>query len=701
MDRLLLFPFAAALAWSASPAWAVDTAGADTSGTVADTASQPDIVINGQLLKYGVRKTSTATKTNTDVKDIPQALTTITSRQIEDQQLRSVGELLKYVPGASYGGGEGNRDQLVLRGNSSTADFFVDGVRDDVQYFRDFYNVDRVEVLKGPNAMIFGRGGGGGIINRVLKRPSLTSYRALTGSGDGWGGFRLTGDVDQPLSSVFGVRLNAMYEDGDSFRNHVDLKRYGINPTAALLVGPETRIDLSYEHFHDRRTADRGVPADGEEPIRGFTRTFFGDPGISFAKADVDLATIAVEHDFGSGLTLRNRTMFGDYGKFYQNVYGNGFNAATGLVSLNGYNNLTNRTNLFSQTDLVWQNRLAGIDQTLLFGFEVGREKSRNRHLTAILSRTTTPISDPTVDVDAIFAPAPSDANNRVRASVAALYAQDQIRPADWLEVVAGLRFDSLKIDVDDLRAAGGQFGRRDNLLSPRLGLILKPGQNLSFYASYSRSYLPQSGDQFSSLTDITDGLKPERFNNYEVGAKWEILDGLLATAAVYRLDRTNTRAADPLDPSHTVLTGAQRSRGVELGLERSVTSRWMVSGGYAFQDAKITTTTAAAPAGRKVPLVPRHSFSLWNRYDIAPTVGVGLGLISRSKSYASISNAVKLPAYTRVDAAVYYKLPHGMEAQVNFENLFGAHYFPTASNDNNIAPGAPRSVKATVGYRF
>jgi catecholate siderophore receptor len=370
---------------------------------------------------------------------------------------------------------------------------------------------------------------------------------------------------------------------------------------------------------------------------------------------------------------------------------------------LSGYNNRNDRTNLFSQTDLVWKTRLAGIDQTLLFGFEVGREKSRSKHLTAILlSGNSTPISDPTVDVDAIFAPAPNDADNRVKAAVAAVYAQDQLRPVDWLEVVAGLRFDSLKIDVDDLRAiGGGQFERRDNLLSPRLGLILKPGQNLSFYASYSRSYLPQSGDQFSSLTDVTDGLKPERFDNYEVGAKWEILDGLLATAAVYRLDRTNTRAADPNDPTHTVLTGAQRSRGLELGLERSVTSRWLISGGYAFQDAKITTTTAAAPAGRKVPLVPRHSFSLWTRYDLAGGIGVGFGVIARSKSYASISNAVKLPGYTRVDAAVFYKLPHGMEAQVNFENLLGAHYFPTASNDNNIAPGAPRSIKATVGYGF
>jgi catecholate siderophore receptor len=394
-------------------------------------------------------------------------------------------------------------------------------------------------VLKGPNAMIFGRGGGGGIVNRVLKRPTLAPYRDFTASADSWGDFRFTGDVDQPLSGTVGLRLNRMYEGGDSFRHHVELRRYGINPTAAIVSG-STRIDLSYEHFHDRRTADRGVPADGDEPIHGFTRTFFGDPDISFARANVDVGTIAVEHDFGGGLKLRNHTLVGDYRKFYQNVYGSGFNAATGLVTLSGYNNRNDRTNLFSQTDLVWDNHLAGIDQTMLLGFEVGREKSRNKRNTAqFLDGNTTPITDPTVDADVIFAPLPSDADNRVKATVGAAYVQDQIRLSPAFEIVAGLRFDSLKIDVDDIRAVGGgKFDRRDALWSPRLGLIAKPTKDLSLYASYSRSYLPQSGDQFSSLTDVTDGLKPERFDNYEVGAKWEVLDGLLATAALYKNER-------------------------------------------------------------------------------------------------------------------------------------------------------------------
>ncbi|MDQ3482835.1 MAG: TonB-dependent receptor, partial [Pseudomonadota bacterium] len=208
-------------------------------------------------------------------------------------------------------------------------------------------------------------------------------------------------------------------------------------------------------------------------------------------------------------------------------------------------------------------------------------------------------------------------------------------------------------------------------------------------------------GDQFSGLDLNSEALKPEQFDNYEIGAKWEPVEGLLATAAIYQLDRSNTRAADPLDPTRVVLTGAQRSRGLELGLERSISHRWQIAAGYALQKAEITETTAAAPEGREVPLVPRHSFSLWNRYDVNDRLGLGLGIIARSKSYASISNQVRLPAFARIDAAAFYELTRGVELQLNVENLFGADYYPTAHNDNNIGPGGPRSAKATLRFGF
>ncbi len=700
MRNLNQYSFAAALLVTTNP-----VAAATDSADSAEMAPAGEIVVTGQRDEYGVRSTTTATKTATDIRNIPQALTVISESQIEDQALRSIADLLTFVPGATPGTGEANRDQITLRGNNTTADFFIDGLRDDVQYFRDFYNVDRVEVLKGPNAMIFGRGGGGGIVNRVMKRSTLRSYREGLLSGDSFGGFRATGDVDQPLSNAVGLRVNGLYENGDSFRRHVDLERYGINPTVGILAGLATRIDLGYEYFHDRRTTDRGVPSSNGEPMDGFDRTFFGDPDKSYAKAEVNIARFGAEHEFAGGLTLRNKTLYGDYDKFYQNVFPNGAVTAAGMVRLSAYNDTTTRKNLFSQTDLVWDSRLGGIDQTLLVGFEVGRQKSHNQRRNGVFGTTAgsptfldVPLADPTVDVPVTFLA--NGANNDIKATVAAAYVQEQLRPTDWLEIVAGLRFDRLNMDVDNL-VNGQSFGRTDNLWSPRLGVILKPLDNLSLYTSYSRSYLPQSGDQFNSLAANTETLKPEKFDNYEAGLKWEPVEGLLATVAVYQLDRINTRVVDPADSTRFVLTGAQRSRGIELGLERSITDRWQISAGYALQDAEITETTSAAPAGRDVPLVPRHSFSLWNRYDFNRRVGAGLGLIARSKSFASISNAVKLPGYARVDGALFYQLPNGMEAQVNIENIFGADYFPTAHSDNNIAPAAPRTLKATVGYRF
>lgn len=343
------------------------------------------------------------------------------------------------------------------------------------------------------------------------------------------------------------------------------------------------------------------------------------------------------------------------------------------------------------------------MDQTILTGFELGGSEGRNQRRNGLFSTTTTgptsltvPLADPTVDVPVTFIA--NGNNSRVETRVAAVYVQDQIRPTDWLEIVAGLRFDRFSIDVLN-RGNGLTFERSDELWSPRLGLVVKPMSTLSLYASYSRSYLPQSGDQFNSLNLTGEALKPERFDNYEIGAKWQPIEGLLATLALYRLDRTNTQARDPINPQQIVLTGAQRSRGLELGLERSITDRWQISAGYSWQDAEVSETTTAAPKGRKVPLVPKHSFSMWTRYDVTPRIGLGLGAVARTRSYASISNQVKLPGYTRVDAAAFYKVARGVEAQLNVENLLGADYFPAAHNDNNIAPGAPRSAKLTLRF--
>ncbi|HEY0413576.1 MAG TPA: TonB-dependent siderophore receptor [Allosphingosinicella sp.] len=678
------------------------------------------IVVTGSRETYSVGQTSTATRTPTDLIDVPQAVSIVTERQIDDQALQSIADVLRYVPGAVISQGEGHRDQIILRGNSSTADFFVDGLRDDVQYYRGLYNLERVEVLKGPNAMIFGRGGGGGIVNRVTKRPEARRFAHADASADGWGAWNVQADLDAPLGEGMLARLNATYE---AFANHRDFyegRRLGLNPTLAFTPSERTRIDLGYEYDDDARIVDRGVPSAGAgtlaapaRPLTGFRRTFFGVPGLNSTQFRAHVAHGQVEHRFTDALTLTSRLLFGDYDKFYRNAMAQTavtLVAGAPTVGMEAYEDATQRRNLFSQTDLVWDAATGPVRHVLLAGVEYGGQKTAVRHLNGFFDsgvattnggrRTFVPLADPIALPPVTFRSGTGERSVRSRADVLAFYVQDQVSIGDHVELVAGLRRDRFRLRVADLLASA-RFRRTDALWSPRLGLVLKPAPAMSLYASYGRSYLPQSGDQFSSLDLTLPALEPERFDNCELGFKWNVRKALSLTAAVYRLDRTHTRAIDPADPSRTLLTGAQRSKGAEVSLTGEIRPGWRVSAGYAYTEAEIARTTAAAPAGRKVALVPRHQASLWTRHDFSRRFGAGFGLYHQSKSFTSISNSVLLPAFTRVDAAAYLKLGSHVEAQVNVENLLGSDYFSSAFNDNNIMPGAPTTLRGTLRFTF
>jgi catecholate siderophore receptor len=238
-------------------------------------------------------------------------------------------------------------------------------------------------------------------------------------------------------------------------------------------------------------------------------------------------------------------------------------------------------------------------------------------------------------------------------------------------------------------------------MFSPRIGLVLKPATPVSLYGSYSVSYLPSAGDQFSSLTDVTKALEPEGFENIEIGAKWDIADRVAITTAAYRLDRTNTRAPSPANPSLTVQTGSQRSTGYEVGVSGNVMPAWEIAGGFARQKTVITSTTASAREGATIPLVPASTFSLWSKHRVAPRLSAGLGVVHQTAMYAAIDNAVTLPGFTRYDAGVFATFSPNVRAQINLENVFNARYYPLAHNNNNITPGSPRAVRLSLTTGF
>jgi len=647
--------------------------------------------------------TASALKSPTQLLNVPQAVSVVSRGQIQDQSMQNMADVVRFVPGITMAQGEGHRDAPVIRGNVTTSDFYVNGVRDDVQYFRDLYNVERVEAVKGANALTFGRGGGGGVINRVTKQAEFVPFREISLQGGSFANRRVAGDANHNFTESVALRLNGVYENSGSFRDNVDVERYGFAPALSWKLGERTLIRSSYEYFNDDRTVDRGIPSYGGGPAQTGRSTFFGSSKESFAEAGVHIGTTSVEHQAGVW-TFRNTLLAADYAKFYQNILPGAVNPARTLVSLSGYFDSTARRNLFNQTDLSGVFRTGPLRHTIVGGGEFGRQHTENFRKTAFFGATATtlnvPFAAPDVVTNAVYRPAGTNADNNARNSVAAAFVQDQVELSRFVQLVAGVRIDRFAIDVLDRRASK-QLDRSDNFVSPRLGVVVKPISNVSVYGSYSVTYLPSAGDQFSSLTVTTQTLRPERFNNWETGAKVDLARGLSLTTALYRLDRNNSTARDPNNPAILVQTGSQRTNGFEAALNGSISRRWQIAGGYATQDAFVRRATAAAPFGAKMAIVPGHTFSLWNNYQLVSRLSLGLGIIHQSAMWAGIDNTVRLPSFTRGDAALFYTINERLRLQANIENVLDTTYFPTAHSNNNILPGSPRAARLGLIARF
>ena len=671
----------------------------------AEDLDAPTIIVTGYSEGYVATNSVTATKTDTPLIDVPQTISVVTRQQLDDQAQHSMADVLRYVPGTTVGQGEGNRDQITIRGQNSTADFFVDGVRDDVQYFRNLYNIERVEVLKGPYALIFGRGGGGGIINRVQKAPSAEQqYVGVTSSVNSFGNWDVAADVNTPLSGSAALRVNAFYENLDNHRDAFGGERYAINPYLAAELGDGWQAGLSYEYVKDDRVTDRGIPSLActqpctPGPLPGNRDTFFGVAEVNHTGLEAHLLKARLDGDLTDKLKWSTTLLYGHYDKFYSNVFANGpATALAGTVALSGYSDPTKRENLIAQSNLVWDVAVGGVENKVLLGLEYGAQHSANQRRNAVLSLSAlnlSAIAYPTATFPTVNRDSTSDV------TFFSAYAQNQISIGQHVDIVVGLRFDRFDIEGTDFAPNPDRpFARVDEKVSPRLGLILKPQENVSIYGSYSQSFLPRSGDQFLALSAVQENLAPEKFTNVELGAKWDVRPGLSTTLALFQLDRTNATTPNPADPTTTINIGETRTKGVEFGVTGRIARHWQISGGYTFQDAKLRGNEFV-----RLSQVPKHQFAVWNRVDVTSQIGVGMGVIRQSAQFAAIRTTAattRLPGYTRVDAALFFNVTETFQVQFNVENLLNATYFADAHNNNNITPGAPRNARLSARLKF
>jgi len=711
MQRSLSTPTALAAAVAAGLALLLSQNG------LAEDIPIEEVIVQGKFLS--IDKVDSV-KTPTPIIDIPQSLSIVSEEQIRDQAFVSLGDVVRYTPGGAISQGEGHRDAIIIRGIQTTADFFVDGVRDDVQYYRPLYNVEQIEVLRGPNALLFGRGGGGGVINRVQKkaRPG-EQFTLLDLAVDSFGGYSGTVDTNLDTGDRFGVRLIGFYQQLENHRDFFDGETYAVNPTVTFEFAENTTGTLSYEYVKDDRVVDRGVPSQNvvngpDEPLRGFRDTFFGSPEENFTSLEANIVRGRLDHEFSDQLRGNLTVQYADYDKLYQNIYPSDKvfvrNGVFDEVELDGYRDPTERQNLIFQGNLVGEFTTGSIGHTLLAGFELGDQDTKNARQDNVWAangddQLVVPFTDP-LDLPAFaFDRLVRDRESQVRFQ--SLYLQDQIDLTDNFKLLVGLRYDRFDIDVLDLLEQGdgdandGDFSRTDEEVTPRYGFIYKPADDVSIYASYSETFLPRSGDQFLTLDLTSESTRPQFFENRELGVKWDLRPDLSFTAAVFDLDRESYTSVDPEDPDELVVIEGSSVSGLELQLAGSLTDNWSVIAGYSYLDGEVDRVDDSGNAGNRTRQTPENMFSVWNEYAFTDRLSVGLGATFQDSYFTTEDNTVEVPSFVRVDAAVFYLLNDAARLQLNIENLLDENYFPDAHSNNNITTGRPLNARLALLMTF
>ncbi|GAC27443.1 TonB-dependent receptor [Brumicola pallidula] len=666
------------------------------------------IVVKGQYLSINE---SNSIKTPTPIIDVPQSLSIFTAEQISERGITSIGQMIDYTPGVNNSQGEGHRDSIVFRGNRSTADFYIDGNRDDVQYYRALYNVEQVEILRGPNALLFGRGGTGGILNRVSKKAQVgENFNAYKASLNSFGGFNLELDSNIDTSNTSSVRINAMYESLENNRDFFDGERYGFNPTARLELSDNTTVDVSYEYVNHQRFIDRGIPTgtDGM-PVEALKDIVFADPKNNYHELEAHIFRANIAHQFTDNIKGNFSAFYGDYDKVYANFYASGYDQNTNIVELDGYIDNTVRDNLILSSNMIAEFQTGNFEHTLIVGADFVQTNSDQNRFNPVFSSTiddreffiaSRPISlRGFAGVNASgesFTTDFTDLNDdtRVGLDVFSLYIQDEIEISKHLDIIIGARFDSFDIEVFNAVPSSLETrSRKDEQVSPRAGIIYKPQENVSIYASYSESFLPRSGEQFANINGNNNQLDPDTFANQEIGIKWDFADGLSLTAALFENEQSSPQVADN-DPATLDIIDSEIS-GFELQLAGQVTDAWSVSFNYSTLDGEIVDRNGGT--GRSPREVPESNISIWNTYQINDVMGLGLGATYQDESFIDNSNTAILPSYTRFDASAYYDVSDTMRIQLNVENLTDKLYYPNSHSTHQATVAVPFNARLSI----
>ena len=653
-----------------------------------------------------VKISNTATRTSTPVRYVPQAIDSIKTTNVADYGTNDIGDALSGIPNVSSSA-DTRFDSLRIRGFDASNDFYLDGIRDDSQYKRDLHNIERVEVLKGPAAVLYGRGSQGGIVNRVSKLPEFGRRSTIEAQGGSDDLRSLYADLSTDPSENLSLRLNMGNMDENSFRDGVSGNRQLFAPSMSWQLTPDLNWLVQYEYSRYNRTPDRGIPGVNGRPADVGRDTTYGNDH-DFIDDKAQSLRSKLTYEINDNWQLRQTLGVFKLDSDFDNTYLTSFDPKTNKVARQHWQQDLTTRNVYNNLELEGGFDTFGLEHRLLTGVEIGSQRRDPKLYNAATGKT--PGAQPVPSLD-LFNPNRelrhtgsmqvfSDSHTEVESR--AVYVQDQLRLNDQWQFLAGLRYDTF--DIESTNQLKNLTEDRDShSTSPRFGIVWTPLQNHSFYASWSKTFSPVGG----GLIGITPGaagnsndLSPELTKQKEIGVKSDWLDDRLSTTlAVYDLELYNRRTSDPNDPTLTVMTGLQRSRGVELTATGKLVGNWYMRGGVGVQDTTIEKDNNGLE-GKRVNNVAKHNGSLFLTWK--PEMGwygeTGLTLVGQR--YADNANTTVLPGYGRWDALVGYRFKD-WDLRAALNNITDREYYASATSQYQIQPGAPRSVVMTGTYSF
>lgn len=723
--------------------------------------------INGKAeqasTEYKVEKAASQ-KYTAPLVDTPRSVTVIPQQVIKDTNALNLQDALRTVPGITFGAGEGGNpqgDRPFIRGFDAQGDTYLDGVRDTGAQTREIFAIESVEVAKGPNSAIGGRGAAGGTINLVSKRAHLGN--SLDGAWT-WGSDqtqRYTFDGNYQFSDSVAGRLNLMtHESNVAGRDKVNYDRWGIAPSLAFGLGTPTRVNLDYYHLESDDLPDSGIPytvpaggtgnrtsAHPSKPYAGGDHdNFYGLTGRDFRKSRVDIATFAIEHDLTDALTIKNTLRHGNSMQDYiltQPDDSKG-NVNNGSVWRRANTRVGNTATTTNQTDLFGEFYVGGLKNSFSTGIELSREESKRstydvdtntRGATATTCNpgligansgyNCTSLSNPNPDDPWNGSIARNYAGTDTKSNTRALYVFDTLElTPQWL-VNMGLRYDHFDTQYRGYDASGTTVVNKQGVASKgsdtsefitgQLGVVWKPADNGSIYVSYATSATPpgaslgegMEGNPLGNTTDrsgnlLSSDMEPEETTNYEIGTKWDLLDERLAlTAALFRTEKENARVQVGTTTYENV--GETRVQGIELSASGKITEKWQVFAGYTYMQARQIDGGALGKAndGNQLPNTPNNSASLWTTYQVTPKFTIGGGAFYVDDVYGNVANTTMVDSYVRYDAMAAYKLTKNIDLQLNVQNLTNEVYYDKAFSTHFANQAAGRTALLTTSVHF